>query len=61
MQSGVPETIASLREAGMKVWVLTGDKQETATSIAYAAHLITQDQRILTLNSQTLVRENPLH
>ena len=29
----VPETIASLREANMKVWVLTGDKLETAVNI----------------------------
>ena len=27
LQDGVPETIARLREAGLKVWVLTGDKQ----------------------------------
>jgi len=30
---GVPETIASLTEANIKVWVLTGDKQETAINI----------------------------
>jgi hypothetical protein len=27
LQDGVPETIATLRKAGIKVWVLTGDKQ----------------------------------
>ena len=27
LQDGVPETISSLRKAGIKVWVLTGDKQ----------------------------------
>ena len=27
LQDGVPETIAMLREGGLKVWVLTGDKQ----------------------------------
>jgi phospholipid-translocating ATPase len=30
LQDGVPETIADLKEAGIKVWVLTGDKLETA-------------------------------
>jgi len=30
---GVPETIASLLEANIRVWVLTGDKQETAINI----------------------------
>lgn len=29
LQDGVPETIARLREGGLKVWVLTGDKQVT--------------------------------
>ena len=27
LQEGVPETIAALRQAGINVWVLTGDKQ----------------------------------
>ena len=27
LQDGVPETIAKLRQGGLKVWVLTGDKQ----------------------------------
>ncbi len=39
----------------MKVWVLTGDKQETATSIAYAAKLITEEQRVLTLCGESVV------
>ncbi len=30
LQDGVPETIADLKEADIKVWVLTGDKLETA-------------------------------
>lgn len=30
LQDGVPETIADLKEAGIKIWVLTGDKLETA-------------------------------
>jgi len=29
LQEGVPETIASLRYAGIKLWILTGDKQVT--------------------------------
>jgi phospholipid-transporting ATPase len=33
LQSGVPETITMLKKAGMKVWVLTGDKIETAINI----------------------------
>uniref|UniRef100_A0A665UWK8 Phospholipid-transporting ATPase n=1 Tax=Echeneis naucrates TaxID=173247 RepID=A0A665UWK8_ECHNA len=33
LQSGVPETIATLMRADIKIWVLTGDKQETAINI----------------------------
>lgn len=34
LQDGVPECIASLAEAGIKIWVLTGDKEEIAVNIA---------------------------
>ena len=30
LQNGVPDCIASLRKAGIKVWMLTGDKVDTA-------------------------------
>ena len=33
LQDGVPQTIANLANAGIKLWVLTGDKQETAINI----------------------------
>ena len=37
LQDGVPETIEKLRRASMKIWMLTGDKRETAINIAHAA------------------------
>ncbi|RYY36139.1 HAD family hydrolase, partial [archaeon] len=40
LQAGVPEAIQTLRAAGVQVWMLTGDKAETATQIARAANLI---------------------
>ena len=40
LQEDVPKTIATLRCAGIKVWLLTGDKQATALSTAQAASLI---------------------
>jgi len=40
LQEGVPEAISSLRRAGMKVWILTGDKQETAVNIGKSCMLI---------------------
>jgi P-type E1-E2 ATPase len=41
LQEGVPETIVALKQAGIKVWVLTGDKVETAINIGYSAGLLT--------------------
>ncbi|KAF4650405.1 hypothetical protein FOZ61_000351, partial [Perkinsus olseni] len=40
LQDYVPDTIADLHEAGIKVWVLTGDKIETAINIAYSSRLL---------------------
>ena len=41
LQRGVPETIAKLEGAGIKLWVLTGDKRETAIEIGYSTHVLT--------------------
>jgi P-type E1-E2 ATPase len=40
LQYGVPETIAMLINTNIKVWVLTGDKQETAIEIGKSCKLI---------------------
>lgn len=53
LQDGVPETIASLRTAGLQIWVLTGDKQETAVNIAYACKLLDPEEELLTLNADS--------
>lgn len=37
LQAGVPETISTLMRADIKIWVLTGDKQETAINIGEAS------------------------
>ena len=37
LQENVKECITDFRDAGMKVWMLTGDKVETATCIAISA------------------------
>ncbi|OWK60308.1 putative phospholipid-transporting ATPase VB [Lonchura striata] len=52
LQDGVPDTIVSLREAGIKVWVLTGDKQETAVNIAYSCKLLNQRDTVFTINTE---------
>ncbi|XP_061173157.1 phospholipid-transporting ATPase ID-like isoform X1 [Saccostrea echinata] len=43
LQDGVPEAIANLAAAGIKIWVLTGDKQETAINIGYSCRLLTDE------------------
>ena len=40
LQDGVPETIKMIRTAGIKLWVLTGDKIETAINIGYSCRLL---------------------
>jgi phospholipid-translocating ATPase len=40
LQKGVPETIERLRRAGIKMWMLTGDKRETAINIGHSCRLI---------------------
>ncbi|KAM6236028.1 phospholipid-transporting ATPase IK [Porphyrio hochstetteri] len=47
LQDGVPETIQLLKLGNIKVWVLTGDKQETAMNVGYACKLLTDDMEIL--------------
>uniref|UniRef100_A0A3Q3WF51 Phospholipid-transporting ATPase n=1 Tax=Mola mola TaxID=94237 RepID=A0A3Q3WF51_MOLML len=66
LQDGVPETIAALRKAGLQIWVLTGDKQETAVNIAYACKLLDPEEELLTLNADSqeacaLLLEESLH
>ncbi|KFR01831.1 putative phospholipid-transporting ATPase VB [Nipponia nippon] len=52
LQDGVPDTIAALREAGIQIWVLTGDKQETAVNIAYSCKLLNQRDTVFTINTE---------
>ncbi|XP_076206227.1 phospholipid-transporting ATPase VB isoform X1 [Aptenodytes patagonicus] len=52
LQDRVPDTIAALREAGIQIWVLTGDKQETAVNIAYSCKLLNQRDTVFTINTE---------
>ena len=56
LQEGVPESIEALQRAGIKIWMLTGDKQETAVNIAYACKLLEPDDKLFILNTQSKVR-----
>lgn len=55
LQEGVPESIEALHEAGIKIWMLTGDKQETAVNIAYACKLLAPEDKLFILNTQSKV------
>ena len=52
LQDKVPETIANLLEANIHVWMLTGDKQETAINIAKSCRLHTDKSELLIINSE---------
>lgn len=47
LQDKVPETIKFMREAGVKLWVLTGDKRETAENIGYSANLLDRNMDVV--------------
>lgn len=49
LQDGVPDTIHTLQQAGIKVWVLTGDRQETAINIGLSCRLITESMNLVSL------------
>ncbi|KAI3452964.1 hypothetical protein Pfo_009627 [Paulownia fortunei] len=53
LQQGVPECIDKLAQAGIKIWVLTGDKMETAINIGYACSLLRQGMRQITITLDT--------
>ncbi|RXM95144.1 Phospholipid-transporting ATPase 11C [Acipenser ruthenus] len=66
LQEEAAETMEALHGAGMKVWVLTGDKMETAKSTCYACRLFLKSTELLELTVRTLEegdrpREEKLH
>ncbi|EEH49268.1 aminophospholipid-translocating P4-type ATPase DRS2 [Paracoccidioides brasiliensis Pb18] len=60
LQDGVPDTIHTLQTAGIKIWVLTGDRQETAINIGMSCKLISEDMALLIVNEESAqgTREN---
>ncbi|XP_057448372.1 phospholipid-transporting ATPase 3-like [Lotus japonicus] len=53
LQDGVPACIDILQRAGIKIWVLTGDKIETAINIACACNLINNKMKQFIISSET--------
>ncbi len=47
LQDNVKKTISSIRAAGVKIWMLTGDKRQTAINIGVSCGLVSQDMAIV--------------
>ena len=52
LQDGVPEALKSFKNAGINVWMLTGDKEETAVNIGFSSGLITNETQRLFINAR---------
>ena len=57
LQEQVPETIMALKSAGIHVWMLTGDKEETALNIAYSCGLVDGECRVLCFGGWYLLQD----
>jgi len=57
LQDNVPETIYDLQEAGIKIWMLTGDKLETAENIGYSCKLLKSDMTVWKMQTMKDVEE----
>jgi phospholipid-translocating ATPase len=53
LQEGVPEAIAMLHQAGIKLWILTGDKLQTAIEIGYSCNLLTNDMEVMIISADS--------
>lgn len=51
LQDGVPDAISILADAGIKLWVLTGDKVETAINIGFSCNLLGNDMQLLVIKT----------
>jgi phospholipid-transporting ATPase len=57
LQDDVPQVISSLQKAGIKIWMLTGDKLETAENIGESCKLIKQGMEVIRLSHDDDVME----
>ncbi|KAL4004967.1 hypothetical protein ACER0C_004680 [Sarotherodon galilaeus] len=60
LQDGVPQTIEQLTKADIKIWVLTGDKQETAENIGYSCNMLREEMKdvfVVSANTAEGVKE----
>ena len=52
LQDNVPQTINDLQAAGIKIWMLTGDKLETAENIGYSCRLLQKDMTVWKMSTK---------
>ena len=50
LQENVADVISFIRNAGIKLWVLTGDKIETAINIGYSCKLLDKEMEMFIIN-----------
>ncbi|KAL1370475.1 hypothetical protein HN51_000736 [Arachis hypogaea] len=53
LQNGVPDCIDKLAQAGIKIWVLTGDKMETAINIGFSCSLLRQGMKQIIIHLES--------
>lgn len=51
LQAGVPEAIEKLHQAGIKLWILTGDKLQTAIEIGFSCNLLSSSMEIMIISA----------
>ncbi|GAB2269219.1 Probable phospholipid-transporting ATPase 4 [Dionaea muscipula] len=54
LQDGVPQCIDKLAQAGLKIWVLTGDKMETAINIGFSCSLLRQGMKQICISTMNM-------
>jgi phospholipid-translocating P-type ATPase (flippase) len=57
LQDEVPEVISDLARAGIIVWMLTGDKLETAVNIGHSCNLVQATSQVVSIANMTSAEE----
>jgi phospholipid-translocating ATPase len=61
LQDGVPDAIQHLSDAGIKLWVLTGDRVETAINIGFSCNLLSTEMKLIVFKVQPQMTPNEAH
>lgn len=61
LQDGVPDSISLLSQAGIKLWVLTGDRIETAINIGFSCNLLGNQMKLLVVRPDPEKEDNITH